>query len=276
MTFKISVITPTYNGIRFIESCIENVIEQHCPEAEHIIVDGGSTDGTVEIIRKYAEKFPHIRWVSEKDKGQSDALNKGIAMATGSILSSLNVDDYYEPGALNFVLAKFATLPEPSLLVGNCAVWDDEGKILWVNKPKCLEVTKLLVANEKHYPFPVNPSAYFYHKSLHDIIGLYDTKLHYEMDLDFILKAIKRSHAEYVNVALGNFRYIQGAKTFEDMKSGSSQTRFRELIDNHRKQLDPADRLAVLLEEFALGFLDRGKNVIGRFKHLVKRAAGLK
>ena len=79
----ISVVTPVYQGRRFIKSCIETVIAQACADAEHIIIDGGSTDGTVEIIELYAERHPHIRWISEKDKGQSDALNKGIGMARG-------------------------------------------------------------------------------------------------------------------------------------------------------------------------------------------------
>lgn len=256
MTQNISVITPVYNGIRFIAPCIENVIAQECPTVEHIIIDGGSTDGTVEVISKYADKFSHIRWMSEKDRGQSDALNKGIAMATGDILSSLNVDDFYEPGALNFVVEKFATLPKSSLLVGNCTVWDDDGKILWVNKPKCLDLKKLLTANEKHYPFPVNPSAYFYHKSLHDAIGLYNLELHYEMDLEFILKAIMNCHAKYVDVALGNFRYIHGTKTFDDFKNGAGVARYRYFINKNRKLLNPMDRMVVLLEGVALKLYD--------------------
>ncbi len=115
----ISVITPVYNGEKFIESCIQVVIDQNCPNVEHIImdVDGGSTDRTVEIIKKYAEKYPYIRWISEKDKGQSDAMNRGIAMAKGEILAILNVDDYYEPNVLNQISKIFETLPEPSLLM---------------------------------------------------------------------------------------------------------------------------------------------------------------
>ena len=93
----LSVITPVFNGIRFIESCILNVIEQGCCEVEHLIIDGGSSDGTVEIVSRYAERYRHIRWVSEQDEGQSHAMNKGIAMARGTIIGFLNVDDYYEP-----------------------------------------------------------------------------------------------------------------------------------------------------------------------------------
>lgn len=76
----LSIITPVFNGKRFIEFCIKNVSEQNCPDAEHIIVDGGSTDGTVEIVKSYADKYPHIRWISKKDRGQSDAMNKGMLL----------------------------------------------------------------------------------------------------------------------------------------------------------------------------------------------------
>ena len=78
----LSIITPVYNSERFIATCIEAVIKQDCVKLEHIIIDGGSTDQTVPIIRQYADRYPHIRWQSEPDRGQSDAMNKGIAMAS--------------------------------------------------------------------------------------------------------------------------------------------------------------------------------------------------
>ena len=168
----------------------------------------------------------------------------------------LNVDDFYEQGALNYVLEKFSTLPEPSLLVGNCKVWGDEGQILWLNKPRCLEVKKLLMANEKHYPFPINPSAYFYHKSLHNIVGLYEPDIHYEMDLDFLIKAINNSHAKYVDTDLGNFRFISGTKTFDDFKNGNGMTRYRSFIAKNRKLLGPADRFTMLFEMVVLKITD--------------------
>ena len=176
MPCKLSVITPVFNGSRFIEFCIRNVIEQNCPDVEHIIIDGGSTDGTVDVIQRYAREYPHIHWITEKDKGQSDAMNKGIKMATGEILGFLNVDDYYEPGALCEALEMFRDLPEPTLLVGNCNVWDDDGNLQNVNKPATVSFLTLLML---YIPaFPANPAAYFYHKSLHKIIGLYDVDEH--------------------------------------------------------------------------------------------------
>lgn len=254
LTTKLSIITPVFNGIRFIESCIVNVIEQECPGVEHVIVDGGSTDGTVAIIRRFAESYGHIRWVSEKDRGQSDAMNKGVRLAGGAILGFLNVDDYYEPGALHEAIDLIKGLPEPSLLVGNCQVWGDDGKLLNVNKPAHLEITQLLTADESRFPFPVNPSAYYYHKSLHDIIGMYDTSEHYALDIDFILRAATYVTPVYIDRLFGNYRYIQGTKTFEDMNRGSGPKRFNQLIKAYRKKL-PLDKLKKIWFNLTFGKL---------------------
>src|ERR1700752_5261433 len=154
---QISVITPVYNGERFIESCLRSVVEQNCPDVEHIIMDGGSKDRTLEIVKEYADRYPHIRWVSEKDKGQSDAMNKGLRLARGSLLGFLNGDDFYEPGALTAAREILETLPEPSILIGNCNVIDDNGKLLWLNKPHTRYYQLLQVWRFK---MPNNPSSY--------------------------------------------------------------------------------------------------------------------
>jgi len=232
----ISVITPVYNGERFIESCIKVVIDQNCPEVEHIIVDGGSTDLTVGIIKQYAQKYSHIRWVSEKDRGQSDAMNKGIAMAKGEILAILNVDDYYEQNALNRVSEIFKTLPEPSLLVGNCNIWYDGNYLAFVNKPTKLKLIDLLLGPSAN-PFPMNPSAYFYHASLHQKIGLYDVNDHYNMDVYFLLEAVQVATVKYVNKTWGNFRQITGTKTFTDIKSGQHSQRLELLMKTYWEKL---------------------------------------
>jgi glycosyltransferase involved in cell wall biosynthesis len=232
----ISIITPVYNSERFIDFCIKNVIEQNCTDVEHIIVDGCSTDRTVEIIKQYAEEYPHIRWVSEKDKGQSDAMNKGIAMARGEILGFLNVDDYYEPNVLNCVLGFFKTLPKSSLLVGNCNVWDNEGNLWFVSRPAKISFTNLLMERFME-SFPMNPSAYFYHTSLHGEIGAYKTDEHFGMDLDFILKAVQSANVKYVNETWGNYRYLKGTKTYNDDKSGENTRRVKAIVKEHRKKM---------------------------------------
>jgi glycosyltransferase involved in cell wall biosynthesis len=232
----ITVITPVYNGEKFIEKCIQVIINQNCPEVEHIIVDGGSKDRTVEIIQQYAEKYSHIRWISEKDKGQSDAMNNGIAMAKGKILSFLNVDDYYEPNALNRILKIFENLPEPSLLVGNCNVWGNNNIYLFLNKPKRLKFTELLLGPAFN-AFPLNPSAYFYHISLHKKIGLYNLDEHYTLDLDFLLRAVQVANVKYIDETFGNYCQIENTKTWNDIKSGESSKRVDKLMKKFRKNL---------------------------------------
>jgi len=232
----ISVITPVYNGDRFIESCIKNVIEQNCSDVEHIIVDGGSTDRTIEIIKQYADQYSHIRWVSEKDRGQSDAMNKGIMMAKGEVLATLNADDFYEPGVLNRVVDLFKSLPEPSLLVGNCNVWSNEGQLLHVNKPQKLTFIDLLLGPDAN-PFPENPSAYFYHASLHRKIGLYEVEDHYSMDLDFLLRAVQAATPKYVNETWGNFRRLEGSKTVKAFESNQCALNTDRVIKTYHKSL---------------------------------------
>ena len=101
---KLSIITPVFNNFSFIEKCIQNVIEQEVEGIEHLIMDGASSDGTLEVIKQFAEKFPHIKFISEKDKGQSDAMNKGITLAKGEYITFLNVDDFFSENSLNEVL----------------------------------------------------------------------------------------------------------------------------------------------------------------------------
>lgn len=278
----ISVITPVYNGERFIESCIKVVINQACPDVEHIIIDGGSTDRSLEIIKQYAEVHPHIRWISEKDKGQSDAMNKGIAMAKGEILAILNVDDYYEPNVLNRVLEIFKTLPEPSLLVGNCNVWDDEGNLDYINKPANLKLADLLLGFRANQ-FPVNPSAYFYHNSLHEKIGYYKVEEHYVMDLDFILKAVQVATVKYVNETWGNFRMLKGTKTFSDRKDGQGHSRKQYVLKAYRKNLPLFQRWRVAVGyefyktwDMAKYFLKEPQNLLPVFRNKLIKIFGLK
>ena len=249
----ISVITPVYNGEQFIESCIQVVIEQQCPDVEHIIVDGGSKDGTVDIIKRYAEQYSHIRWLSEKDQGQSDAMNKGIAMAKGEILAILNVDDYYEPNVLNRIATIFETLPQPSLLIGNCNIWGSESNLLYINKPSRTSLYSLIFGL---YSIPENPSAYFYHKSLHQQTGLYNIDEHYSMDLDFLIRATQVAQVNYVDELWGNFRRFEGTKTFEALQDNQCALNNERVLKNYHRKLPLFQRwYATITYEFykALG-----------------------
>lgn len=238
----ISVITPVYNGEEFIAGCIQTVIDQHCESVEHIIVDGGSIDNTVKLVQHYAQRYPHIRWISEPDQGQSDAMNKGIRLAIGKIITFLNVDDYYESDVLNRVLKLFTTLPEQSFLVGNCQIWNSSGQVIDINKPAKLRLLDLVLGLNVN-PYPCNPCAYFYHRSLHDRVGYYSIDDHYSMDLDFILRVVQVAHLKYIDEVWGNYRRIEGTKTFIDMETGNADRRVRALLRKYRRSLSVRDRI---------------------------------
>jgi glycosyltransferase involved in cell wall biosynthesis len=247
----LSVITPVYNGKRFMESCLQSVIGQNCQQAEHVIVDGGSRDGTVEIIKKYAQQYPHIRWASKKDSGQSSAMNKGIAMAHGKIIGILNCDDYYEPGIFPKVLKIFDSLPEPSFVAGNCRVFKDDGSIWYTNRPSKLNIVDILIGGVDRQ-FPHNPASYFYHKSLHDKIGLFDEADHYAMDLDFIMRALLAAHLQYVNEIWGNYRFLKGTKTYEAKANNELQTNKMRVMDIYLKKLPLMKQWRIKVKRYLL------------------------
>ncbi len=232
----LTIITPVYNGKRFIESCLLSVITQDCPGIEHLVIDGGSLDGTVDIIKHYAQRYPHIRWISEKDHGQSAAINKGISLTQGDIIGILNYDDYYEPGVLPRILKIFETSPHPSFVVGNCNVLNDDEKTIYLNKPYRISLMNILIGGQKNQ-FPYNPSSYFYHKSLHEKVGLYDESDHYTMDLDFLLRVLPVTHIRYVNETWGNFRYIKDTKTFQSRENNELEQNKRRVMDIYLKKL---------------------------------------
>ncbi len=117
---KISVITATLNRRDYLPRCIEGVASQSYPHREHVIVDGGSTDGTVDLLRAYARKYPHIKWISEPDNGISSALNKAIGLASGEIIGVNGDDDFYQPEALEIVATEFEQDPAVAVVSGDC------------------------------------------------------------------------------------------------------------------------------------------------------------
>ena len=228
--FLFSIITPVYNNIEYIEECIKNVISQGDINLEHLIIDGGSSDGTVQVIEKYALKHPHIRWLSEKDNGQSDAMNKGIKLAKGEYISFLNVDDFYSEGTLSQV-STIISSNNLSFIVGDCNVLDESGELIYINKPSKLKSQHILAG----YPFPVNPSAYFYKKELHDKVGPYNVKNHYNMDLEFLIEISFIEKMSYFSESWGNFRVLPLAKTGSDQQNGNLEKRKKELFNNYLK-----------------------------------------
>lgn len=206
----LSVITPVFNGCKYIENCLENVAKQVFPGLEHVIMDGGSTDGTVELILSRQDQFPHIRLISEKDRGQSDAMNKGILSARGSIIGFLNVDDYYEPNVLKRIPELFSDFPEPAFICGNLNIWNADGSLKHFNRPNRITLPELLSGK---FEWPYNPSAYFYHKSLHNLAGMYNETNHYCMDYEFVIEVALRIPLIHIDELWGNFCQVDESKT---------------------------------------------------------------
>jgi glycosyltransferase involved in cell wall biosynthesis len=245
---KLSIITPSYNSALFITGCIENVASQGA-DIEHIIVDGGSTDDTVKLLKRYSARYPQIRWISEKDKGQSDAMNKGIAMAATDVIGFLNVDDYYQPGTLNRVIEIFPTVTSPAFVVGNCNIFNHSGRLVRKSSPVGLTVLKVLSGDMEH---PVNPAAYFYHKSLHDICGPYSEEHHQMMDVDMLLKILRVANVHTFNEDWGNWRVHRETKSAKTASKGGFDA-YHKLLQHHIDLLPKEERASALAARLALG-----------------------
>ncbi|MGQ0603596.1 MAG: glycosyltransferase family 2 protein, partial [Anaerolineales bacterium] len=119
---RLSIITPSFNQAQFLEATLRSVLDQHYPNLEYLVIDGGSTDDSVAIIQRYADRLAY--WVSEKDRGQSDAINKGLARATGEIVAWLNSDDTYLPGALAAQAGYLCAHTDVEVVYGDCVYTD--------------------------------------------------------------------------------------------------------------------------------------------------------
>ncbi len=204
-----------------LQACLDNVAAQGCADVEHIVVDGGSADGTVEMLAANAGRMPWLSWLSERDRGQSDAMNKGIALARAPYISFLNVDDYYEPGTLNRVAGIIRTLDRPTFLAGNCNVWAEGDVLVEVNRPARLEVERLALGMRFHQ-HPYNPAGYFYPRAVHDVVGPYRIDEHFALDLEFILRAVRVLPTRYFDETWGNYRRFEGTKTVSLANAGKA------------------------------------------------------
>ena len=200
----ISIITPSFNQASFIEQTIQSVLGQDYPHIEYMIVDGASTDGSVEVIRKYADKLAW--WVSEKDAGQADAINKGFARAKGEILAWLNSDDHYLPDVISAVMKTFDQNPDAVMIYGDMLAVDEHGKTLNVLKYKQLTLRDLLC-----FQIIGQPSVFFRRDALQKT-GLLDTTYHYLLDHHLWIRLAQHGRILHVDKIWAAARYHAGAK----------------------------------------------------------------
>jgi glycosyltransferase involved in cell wall biosynthesis len=226
----ISVITPCLNGEKYIECAIQSVLAQRYDKFEHVVIDGGSTDGTMQILGKY----PHVKWSSGPDKGQSDAMNRGFAASTGDLIVYLNADDYFHPNAFAAVLPAFSR--GAHVVMGRVEIIGAEGS-KGTHDPKATlpDMLRWWMADAYCY----NPVGYFYRRQVQEAVGPFNVDDHYTMDFEFLIEAAKRYTFTRIPDVLGCFRLIPGTKTFDN------KTSERDLFARFEKYLfllDAADR----------------------------------
>jgi glycosyltransferase involved in cell wall biosynthesis len=202
----VSIVTPSYNQGRFIRATIESVLTQGYPNIEYFVVDGGSTDETLSILQEYGDR---LRWFSEPDKGQTDAINRGIRMASGEIIAYVNSDDVYLPGAIATVVEEFGRHPGVDFIYGDFHAIDEDGAIL--SRVKTIPFDPNILLYDANF---ISQPASFYRRRLFDLIGLFDDSLQYLMDYEFFLRAARRKVGfRLVRQYLSAIRYHGECKT---------------------------------------------------------------
>jgi glycosyltransferase involved in cell wall biosynthesis len=203
---KVSIITPSFNQGQFLEASIRSVLEQDYPNIEYILVDGGSKDESVDIIKKYQARLAW--WVSEKDKGHADALNKGFSQATGEILAWLNSDDIYFPTAVSEAVSILKSHPEVGMVYGDADLIDDSGTNVGQFASKQTGYRQML-RGSVHIP----QATTFFRADLWRQVGSLDLSLFFSFDYDFWVRLAKVSQLLYVPKRWAKFRIHGAGKT---------------------------------------------------------------
>jgi glycosyltransferase involved in cell wall biosynthesis len=202
----VSIVTPSYNQAPFLESTIRSVLDQDYPNVEYIIVDGGSDDGSPEIIRKYAHRLAW--WVSEKDRGQTDAINKGFSHARGEILAWLNSDDVYEPNAVREAVEILKNHPKVGMVYGDANFIDEKGHVIGRFPAAQTDLSRL----RRGYVHIPQQSA-FWRADLWRRVGPLDPSFYFAMDYDLWVRLAGLTELMYAPRVWADFRLHSGGKT---------------------------------------------------------------
>ena len=251
---RITVITPSFNQAAYLGRTIRSVLDQGYPNLEYLIVDGGSTDGSVEIIRNYADCLTF--WVSEPDRGQADAINKGLRRATGEWVAWQNSDDIYYPGAFHGLAAAAAKHPQAGLIIGDMMLIDEHDRplrdIRYV-KPsyKALLAEGMLLANQ----------ATFWRRSLQEKVGLLDEGYHCSFDYEWFLRLTAHAEGIHVDRIWGALRLHGETKT--SLQGQRFQEENQQILTGRQMslwqmKLYKLRRLALMLGHGRIGYVLRG------------------
>lgn len=220
----VSIVTPSFNQAAFLEETICSVLDQDYDNLEYIIVDGGSTDGSLEIIQKYADRLAW--WVSEPDQGQTDAINKGFAKSRGEILAWLNSDDTYLAGAISEAAAYLVTYPEVGAVYGDANLIDEQGAVIGRFPARQTDYSRLM-RGYVHIP----QQATFFRGNLWRKVGPLDPSFFFAMDYDLWVRLSKEAPLKYHPRLWANFRLHGDAKSVE-----SDDRCWPEMVKVHRRE----------------------------------------
>ena len=270
---RISIVTPSFNQGSFIERAITSVLDQDYPDLEYIVVDGGSRDGSVETIKKYGSRLSY--WVSEPDRGQSDAINKGLDRSTGEILGWLNSDDAYQRGALLRVGVFFRDHPEADVVYGDAYIVDEEDQVI-----EPLKSVRFSRRAAVYGGLNLTQPSMFWRRDLFLRVGPLDISLYYGMDDDLWLRFLQHdAKFVYLPSPLSRSRQHPESKTVKDPEAARDEDRevvYRRfgvrrsgLVFSFWRSVYAARRLAYLLmhREFSyvrLRLLGRLNGTLGR------------
>lgn len=203
----VSIITPSYNQAKFLEETIRSVLDQDYPRIEYIVIDGGSSDASVEIIRKYADRLAY--WESTPDRGQTDAINKGFARSHGSILGWLNSDDIYKPGTIRSAVEYLAANPTVGLVYGDLDFIDESGRVVGRFPAAQTDLPRL----RRGYVHIPQPAAFFRGEHWKQV-GPLDPSFFFAMDYDLWVRLAKITDFKYLpGKPWANFRLHGSGKT---------------------------------------------------------------
>jgi len=210
---QVTIVTPSYNQAKFIERTIRSVLEQDYPKLEYIIMDGGSTDGSVEVIRRYAGRLSY--WESHPDDGQADAVYRGFERSTGEILGYLNSDDLLLPGALERVGRYFQTHPEEEWVVGGAVTIDPEDRPVLnrIGLPRCNLGVRATFHQLLFHGCHFNQPASFWRREAFFAAGGFDRSLQFCLDRDLYLRLSRRCPSGQIKAFLACFRAHPASKT---------------------------------------------------------------
>ncbi len=239
---RISIITPSFNQAAFLERTILSVLGQDYPNLEYIVIDGGSSDGSVDIIRKYENRLAF--WVSEPDHGQAHAINKGLRRATGDWMAWQNSDDIFYPSAFFRVAGVIQKNPEIDFIVGDIILIDENDTVL---RPMCYvkPTYKSLLAEG----MVLTNQAAFWKRKIHDEIGFLDENLHYGFDYEWFLRILKHTDKSYhIPNFIGALRYHQDTKT--SLKQTCFEKEYAQIINE--RSLPAWIKIIYLIRRLAL------------------------